>query len=410
MRRVRRHALPGPGQQPQADERRQADRRRPEAARGAGHVVLDIAQPVGPAARQQQRRLQPRGDRRGEAHRRQPESPVARASTRGPSTSSTVARLTPSTSSRGARPRQAAGRAAPGTSAATGRRPPAPARQPARATARGRPSPTSMPSTSSRTLPSTGIAHWHQLNAVAKRSHSVLAVPQPRHLERQHRRRQQGAQRRQQVGQGARGRRHRAASARAPTSGKRDQRRQAGQERLRACRRTARGRRPGRARARTMPSRMLPRVGAGPRRPLMPGTPRGWRDRSRQVAQFGDRHALVGLVHGGADQAELRHRAVARDEARVGGAAAGVELRLDARWRSTIARRSVSTSGPGSVRKRLAADRRRRGRSARRAAPAPRAARPPARRRCGRSLKRMFSSRAPRPGSRWSPCCRRRCW
>ena len=59
MPRVRRHPGLGPGQQTQADEGRQADRHGPEAARGARHVVLDIAQPIGTAARQQQRRLHP---------------------------------------------------------------------------------------------------------------------------------------------------------------------------------------------------------------------------------------------------------------------------------------------------------------------------------------------------------------
>ena len=52
-----------------------------------------------------------------------------------------------------------------------------------------------------------------------------------------------------------------------------------------------------------------------------------------QVAQFRDRHALVRLVHRGADQAELGDRAIAGDEARVRRAAAGVQLRLDRRSR-----------------------------------------------------------------------------
>ena len=46
-----------------------------------------------------------------------------------------------------------------------------------------------------------------------------------------------------------------------------------------------------------------------------------------QALDVGDRHVLVGLVHGGADQAELDHRAVGREEARVGGAARGAERR-----------------------------------------------------------------------------------
>ena len=46
----------------------------------------------------------------------------------------------------------------------------------------------------------------------------------------------------------------------------------------------------------------------------------------RQRLEIGDRHALVDLVHGLADQAELDHRAVVLDEARVRGAAGGREL------------------------------------------------------------------------------------
>jgi hypothetical protein len=41
----------------------------------------------------------------------------------------------------------------------------------------------------------------------------------------------------------------------------------------------------------------------------------------RQLLQIRDRRALVDLVHGLADQAELDHRAIAGDEARVRGAA-----------------------------------------------------------------------------------------
>ena len=50
----------------------------------------------------------------------------------------------------------------------------------------------------------------------------------------------------------------------------------------------------------------------------------------RQRAQIGDRHALVHLVHGLADQAEFHHRAMMRDEARIGGAAGGGQFRLAA--------------------------------------------------------------------------------
>src|SRR5467141_1241630 len=50
----------------------------------------------------------------------------------------------------------------------------------------------------------------------------------------------------------------------------------------------------------------------------------------RQFLQIGHRRALVDLVHGLADQAEFDNRAIARDEARVRGAAGGRELRLAA--------------------------------------------------------------------------------
>ena len=40
-----------------------------------------------------------------------------------------------------------------------------------------------------------------------------------------------------------------------------------------------------------------------------------------QALDVGDRHVLVGLMHGGADEAELDHRAVGLHEARVRGAA-----------------------------------------------------------------------------------------
>ena len=46
----------------------------------------------------------------------------------------------------------------------------------------------------------------------------------------------------------------------------------------------------------------------------------------RQLLQIGHRRALVDLVHGLADQAELDHRAIARDEARIRGAAAGAQI------------------------------------------------------------------------------------
>ena len=45
-----------------------------------------------------------------------------------------------------------------------------------------------------------------------------------------------------------------------------------------------------------------------------------------ELFQIGHRRALVDLVHGLADQAEFDHRAIIRDEARVRGAAAGVEF------------------------------------------------------------------------------------
>src|SRR5476649_2531858 len=52
---------------------------------------------------------------------------------------------------------------------------------------------------------------------------------------------------------------------------------------------------------------------------------------ARQHLEVGDRTLLVDLVHALADQAELEHRAVVADEARVGGAAGGRELALHAR-------------------------------------------------------------------------------
>ena len=68
-----------------------------------------------------------------------------------------------------------------------------------------------------------------------------------------------------------------------------------------------------------------------------------------QAAQFLDRHALVRLVHAGADQAELGDGAVAGDEAGVGGAAAGVALRVRRRSRVRWRRSSLSMTGPGWV-------------------------------------------------------------
>src|SRR5258708_27502254 len=43
--------------------------------------------------------------------------------------------------------------------------------------------------------------------------------------------------------------------------------------------------------------------------------------------EVGERHALVDLVHGEADEAELGQRAVMMDEPRIGRATAGPELR-----------------------------------------------------------------------------------
>jgi hypothetical protein len=42
---------------------------------------------------------------------------------------------------------------------------------------------------------------------------------------------------------------------------------------------------------------------------------------------IGDRHVLVGLVHGPADEAEIKHRAVIPDEPRIGGAAGRAQFR-----------------------------------------------------------------------------------
>ena len=50
----------------------------------------------------------------------------------------------------------------------------------------------------------------------------------------------------------------------------------------------------------------------------------------RQRAQVGDRHALVDLMHGLPDQAEFHHRAISRDETRIGRAAGGRQFRLAA--------------------------------------------------------------------------------
>ena len=128
MRRVRRQPGLGPGQQTQADEGRQADRHRPEAARGARHVVLDIAQPIGTAARQQQRRLHPGRDRGREAHLPPNAAPPsARASMRGPSTMQHRGEVDPEHHHHGARGATGRGRGAPGTSAATGHSRPVPA-------------------------------------------------------------------------------------------------------------------------------------------------------------------------------------------------------------------------------------------------------------------------------------------
>src|ERR1700682_4101472 len=46
---------------------------------------------------------------------------------------------------------------------------------------------------------------------------------------------------------------------------------------------------------------------------------------SCQFLQIGNRRTLVDLVHGLADQAELDHRAIAGDEARIRGAARGAQ-------------------------------------------------------------------------------------
>src|SRR5258708_36429828 len=43
--------------------------------------------------------------------------------------------------------------------------------------------------------------------------------------------------------------------------------------------------------------------------------------------EVGERHALVDLMHGEADEAELGQRAVMMDEARIGRATGGAELR-----------------------------------------------------------------------------------
>ena len=66
----------------------------------------------------------------------------------------------------------------------------------------------------------------------------------------------------------------------------------------------------------------------------------------RQGGEIGDRHALVDGMHGLADQAEFHHRAILRDEARIGCTAAGGEFRLAAGGLGT-ASATRSVNGPG---------------------------------------------------------------
>ncbi len=61
----------------------------------------------------------------------------------------------------------------------------------------------------------------------------------------------------------------------------------------------------------------------------------------RKLGEVGERHALVDLVHGVADEAELDHRADALEEARIRGAAAGRWRREDAGDRADCPRQAV---------------------------------------------------------------------
>ena len=182
------------------------------------------------------RRLQPGYDRRRRGSLAASSAPpTASARTRGPSTSSTVAKLTPSTIT-AARSATGQDRGAPGTSAATGRRP-------------TRHEPAARPRGGRRTSSSSAADHRDDPLAPVERGGEAqparLPAPQPRHLERQHRRRQQRAQRRQQIrqrGQAAAAQQHQ----RAANQRKGDQRRQAGEKclargaELAACRRRGR--------------------------------------------------------------------------------------------------------------------------------------------------------------------------
>ena len=132
----------------------------------------------------------------------------------------------------------------------------------------------------------------------------------------------------------------------------------------------------------------------------------------RQRPQLGDRHALIGLVHRLPDQPELRHRAVARDEPRIGGAAAGIQLRRPRRSPPAIApQRARPPPAPGCGEEALAADRNDRDRSARRM-PRQHRAQPGRQRGAGVAVVEpdVQPRRAPSPGSRWSRGCRHRCW
>ena len=68
-----------------------------------------------------------------------------------------------------------------------------------------------------------------------------------------------------------------------------------------------------------------------------------------QPLDVGDRHMLVRLVHGGADQAELDHGAIAREEARVRRAAESCVSSGLNPVSASMLRASSSLSGPGAV-------------------------------------------------------------
>src|SRR6185312_9506503 len=96
-----------------------------------------------------------------------------------------------------------------------------------------------------------------------------------------------------------------------------------------------------RDRGRTMPSRGYRAAPAATRRKVPTTLRADWAARScfgkislehepvdlGQARDIGDRYALISLVHGLTDHAELGDRAISMDEPRIRGAASGAELR-----------------------------------------------------------------------------------